>query len=147
MVIALLLLAAATAQPSAEAIRLGQEIARSGTLAALLPLMKDQQTQELLAAHPELGPAEQSKLRATADRVFASGRKRILDGEARAYAANLSLADLRVVAAYYRTGAARRMQAALPKVIAETMHSMQGLDFKADVAADYCKETGRLCAN
>ena len=146
MVGALFLLAAAAAQPSPEAMRLGQQIARSGTLAALLPLIKKQQVEELIGAHPELGPADQAKLRSTGERVFASGRKRVLDGEGRAYAANLSIADLRVVAAYYRTGAARRMQAALPKVIATTMQSMQGLDFKADVIAAYCKDTGKLCA-
>jgi hypothetical protein len=145
MVAALLLLAAAAAQPSPEAMRLGQEIARSGTLAALLPLMKEQQIKELLGAHPELSSADQAKLRITAERIFESGRNRILDGEARAYAANLSLADLRVAAAYYRTAAARRMQAALPKVIATTMQSVQGLDFKADVRAAYCKETAKLC--
>jgi hypothetical protein len=141
----LLVLAAATAQPSSEAVRLGQKIARSGTLAALLPLMKEQQIKELLGAHPELSSADQAKLRVTAERIFASRRNRLLDGEGRAYAANLSVADLRVVAAYYRTGAARRMQAALPKVIATTMESVQGLDFKADVLAAYCKDTGKLC--
>ena len=142
----LLALAAATAQPSPEALRLGREIARSGTLAALLPLMKQQQVGELVAAHPELSAAEQAKLRATAEAVFAKGRDRILDAEGSAYARNLPIADLRAVAAYYRTGAARRMQVALPKVIASTMQSMQGVDFKADVLAAYCKDTGKLCA-
>lgn len=146
MVGLLLLAAAAAAQPSPEALQLGREIARSGTLAALLPLMKQQQVQEIVAAHPELGAGDKDRLRATAERVFVSGRDRVLDAEGRAYASNLSVRDLRVVAAYYRSGAARRMQAALPKVIASTMQSMQGLDFKVDVVAAYCKETGKLCA-
>jgi hypothetical protein len=77
--------------------------------------------------------------------VFIAGRERLLDGEARAYATNLSTDDLRVIAQFHRTAAAKRLQAALPKVIESTMQSMQGLDFKADVAAAYCKETGKLC--
>ena len=145
MVNLLLVAAIATAQPSSEALRLGQEIARSGTLAALLPLMKEQQIKELVAAHPELQPSDQAKLRETAEAVFESGRDRILESEGRAYAANLSVPDLREVAHYYRTGAARRMQAALPKVIFQTMAAMQGVDFKADVLAAYCKHTGKLC--
>lgn len=146
MVVALVLLAVVAAQPSPEALQLGQQIARSGTLASLLPVMKEQQVKELIAAHPELSGAEQAALRDTAEQVFAAGRDRIFDGEARAYAANLSLADLRSIAAYQRSGAARRMQRALPKVIAATMRSMQGLDFKGDVAATFCKQTGKLCS-
>jgi hypothetical protein len=145
MVVLLLFAAAAAAQPSAEALRLGRQVASSGTLAALLPLMKPQQVEELVAAHPELSAADQTRLRATADRVFVAGSERILDAEGRAYASNLSLADLRAVAAYHRTGAARRMQTALPKIIAATMQSMQALDFKRDVIAAYCKDTGKLC--
>jgi hypothetical protein len=38
------------------------------------------------------------------------------------------------------------MQAALPKVIMSTMESMKGADFKTDLQAAYCKETGKLCA-
>jgi hypothetical protein len=142
----ILLLLAAAAQPSPEALRLGQEIAHSGTLAALLPLIKQQQVQEVIAAHPELSAADQARLRATAERVFATGSNRIFESEGRAYAVNLSIGDLRKVAAYYRSGAARHMQAALPKVIMSTMESMKGADFKTDLQAAYCKETGKLCA-
>ena len=141
----LLLLAAAATQPSPEALRLGREIAGSGTLAALLPLMKQQQVGELIAAHPELGSSDQAQLRVTADRVFTSGRDRILDAEGRAYAVNLSLGELRTIAEFYRTTAAKRLRVALPKVIQSTMGAMQGVDFKADVLAAYCKETGKLC--
>ena len=126
-------------------IRLGREVAQSGTLAALLPMMKQQQVEELIFAHKELSVADQARLRATADRVFATRRERILDAEGRAYAANLSVSDLRVVAAYYRTPAARRLQIALPAVIQSTMAAIQGVDFKADVLAAYCKQTGKLC--
>jgi hypothetical protein len=38
------------------------------------------------------------------------------------------------------------MQAALPEVIQSTMESMKGVDFKTDLTAAYCKETGKLCA-
>ena len=146
MVAALLLLAGVAAQPSPEALRLGREIANAGTLATLLPKIEQQQVAELVSAHPELGASDQDRLRATADRVFIAGRERLLDGEARAYANNLSTHDLRVIAQFHRTAAAKRLQATLPKVIESTMAAMQGLNFKADVVAAYCKDTGKLCA-
>ena len=41
MVTILMLAAAAAAQPSPEALRLGRELANYGTLASLLPLLKE----------------------------------------------------------------------------------------------------------
>jgi hypothetical protein len=143
---ALLFLAGVAAQPSPEALRLGREIANAGTLATLLPKIEQQQVGELISAHPELTASDQARLRATADQVFTDGRERLLDGEARAYARNLSVQDLQVIAQFHRTAAAKRLQAVLPKVIESTMAAMQGLNFKADVVAAYCKDTGKLCA-
>jgi hypothetical protein len=141
----LLLFAAAAAQPSPEALRLGRAVAETGTLATLLPLIQQKETGELVSAHPELSPAEQAQLRATADRVYHAARERLMQTEAKAYAAQLSLHDLRAVVAFERSGAGRRHRSALPKVIAATMQQIGSMDFKGDVLAAYCAQTRKLC--
>ena len=146
MLIALLMMAAApTAAPTAESVRLGREIAATGTLGSMLPLMKEQQIGDMLAAHPELSPADQARLKAIAERQFSAGQEKVLNAEGRNFADSLSIDDLRAVAAYQRSAAATRMRAALPKIIAGTMQSMQGLDVKGDVGKAMCAETKKMC--
>jgi hypothetical protein len=146
MVGALLLVAAAVAQPSAEALKLGRQIAETGTLATVLPLVQQKETEELIAAHPELNAAGKARLRATARRVYETGRERLMQAEARAYAQRLSIGDMRTVIAFQSGAAGKRYRAAIPGVIADTMRQIGKMDFKGDVLAAYCKETGRLCA-
>ncbi|MFL6720931.1 MAG: DUF2059 domain-containing protein [Sphingomonas sp.] len=141
----LLVLAAAAAQPSVEALKLGRELAGHGTLAALLPMMKAKEVDDLLAAHKELNAADQERLRKIAGEVFDQGRERIFAAEGQAYAKALSVDDLRAILAFYRTPAADRFQAALPQVIGGTVAAMGKMDFKADGTAAYCKQTGKLC--
>ena len=143
MVIALLLLAAA--QPSPEALRLGRKLAETGTLASLLPLIQQKETEELVADHPELSAAEKAKLRATAQRIYQGGRDRLMQAEAQAYAKRLSIRDLRAAVAFQSSTAGRRTRAAIPGVIGDTMKSVGSMDFKGDVRAAYCKDTGKLC--
>jgi len=143
MVIALLL---AAAQPSAEALRLGNEIAAHGTLAALLPLKQQQDTAELLAEGKTLSAADQAKVRATVQRLYVDAKKRLFSATGRAYAERLSLADLRTIAAFYRTGASKRFQAAVPTAIVATMKAVGEVDLKKDARVAVCKETGKLCA-
>ena len=145
MVIAFLL-AAAAAQPSPEALQLGKALAAHGSLAAMLPMIKAKEVSELVADHQNLTPADQARLRATADQVFERGRDRILTAEGTAYANAMSVDDLRQVLAFYRSAAGARFEAALPGVIAGTAANMGKVDFKADVLAAYCKQTGKLCA-
>jgi hypothetical protein len=144
-VVILLFLAAAAATPSPEALRLGREIAEHGTLATLLPLMQQKETEELVAGHRELSAADQSKLRATAARVYEVGRDKLLQAEGRAWAEQLTLSQMRTVLAYQNSAAGKRYRAATPAVIAATMKSIGQMDFKGDVLATYCKETGKLC--
>ncbi len=141
----LMLLAVAAAQPSPEALRLGRQLAEVGTLSTLLPMMKKSEVEELINDHPELSPNDQAKLRASADRVFEAGRERLLSATGRAYAEHLSIADLRSVLAFQSSAAATRYRSVTPEVIAETIKSVGKLDFKGDVLAAYCKETGKLC--
>src|SRR4029079_15007202 len=93
MVIAFLL--AAAAQPSAEALRLGRQLAETGSLAAVLPLVQEKETEELVAAHPELSAAGKDLLRATAQAVYRQGRDRLMQAEAESYARTLPISDLR----------------------------------------------------
>ena len=144
MVIALLLLAAA--QPSAEALRLGRQLAESGTLATVLPMIEQKETDELVAAHPELSADEKAALKATAKRTYEAGRERLMTAEAQAYAQRLGIADLRAAVAFQTGPAGRRYRAAMPAVIGDTMKLIGTMDFKGDVTAAYCKETGKLCA-
>jgi len=143
MVIALLL---AAAQPSTEALRLGNEIARHGTLAALLPLKEKQDTAELLAEDKSLSVTERAKVQATVKRLYADEAKKLFSATGRAYAERLSLADLRTIAAFYRTGASKRFQAVVPAAIMTTMKAVGEVDLKKDARTDFCKETGKLCA-
>ena len=146
MVSLLLLAAAAAAQPSPEALRLGRQLAERGTLAALLPLVKAKDVEELVSDAKDLGPADKERLRKTADRVFESGRDRLLDATAREYAKRLSIQDLRALVRFYRTPAAARFKAVTPEVIAGTMTSVGEMDFKGNVRKAFCRETGKLCS-
>lgn len=141
----MLLLAAAAAQPSPEALRLSRQLADSGTLATILPMVASKEVEELVGAHPELSATETATLRATAKRVLEAGRERLMDSEARALAERLSLADLRAIAAFQRSPAAARYRAVTPAVIAAMMQSIGQMDFKGDVLKAYCRQTGKLC--
>ena len=138
-----LLIAAAT--PSAEAQQLGRELAGQGTLAALLPLVQAKETEELVASAKDLSDAEKVALRATAERVYRDGRERLLSATGRAYAERLTVDELKALVAFHRSPPAQRQQQVMPAVIAASMQSVGSMDFKKDVAAAFCKETGKLC--
>ncbi|MGJ3629352.1 hypothetical protein AB5I41_25370 [Sphingomonas sp. MMS24-JH45] len=96
MILAAIALAQA-AVPSAEAVALGTRLARAGSIMSLLPLIAKKDTEEMVAAHPELAPEEKQKLRDTAARTFAAGTTRIAAVFGRAYAARLDVAALRAL--------------------------------------------------
>jgi len=143
MVIALLLAAAA---PSAEALALGRQIAEAGTMASFIELVQAKETDELVEAHPELGDSDKVKLRAVARVVYQSGRERLMQASARAYAERLSIADMRDIVGFQKSRAGQSYRGAIPAVIAATVESVGEMDFKGDVTAAYCKQTGKLCA-
>ena len=138
-------LLAAAAQPSAEALRLGRQLAETGTLATVLPLVQHKETEELVAAHPELSAAGKDLLRSTAQAVYRQGRDRLMQAEAESYARTLSISDLRSAVAFQNSPSGKRYRAAIPQVIADTMRQLGRMDFKGDVLAAYCRETGKLC--
>jgi hypothetical protein len=143
--IPLLALALAASTPSPEGLRLGRELAESGTLAALLPMVADKEIGELVAAHPELSEADRAALRATARATYQAGRDRLMDATGRAYAERLSVADLRALVAFNRTRAAAHYRAAMPGAIASAMQAVGQMDFKKDALAAFCRQMGKLC--
>lgn len=143
---ALLFMAVIATQPSTEALRLGREAAQTGELATMLPLLEAKETEELIAAHPELASADKEKLKATADKVYRSGREKLLSATAVAYARHLSIDDLRHLLAFRRSAAGRHYRAAMPAIILESSTAAGKLDFKGDVLAAFCRESGKLCA-
>lgn len=142
MLMALLLMAAA---PSAEAEDLGLRLARLGQLASILPVVELKETDELLDAHPELSASERLKLRMVAHKVAIEGAERLLRAEGRAYAARLSIEDLRALVAFAEGDAARRMREAEPAVTVATMEAMRGFDYKREVMKAFCQETKKAC--
>jgi hypothetical protein len=145
MIIALLLVQAAAAAPSPEAEALGLRLARSGTMAAILPLMAQKETDELVAAHPELTPAEQAKLRDTAKTTFAAGAAKVEAAFSRAYAGKLTVPDLRALVAQAESAPAKRLRAVLPGVMAEALATLGAMDFKGETLAAFCRDTGKAC--
>ncbi|MEQ7874785.1 hypothetical protein ABDK56_12365 [Sphingomonas sp. ASV193] len=143
--LALILAAQSSAQPTAEALALGRDLAEKGTLAAMLPVLEQQETAAMIAAHPELSAADKAALTTTAHQVFTAGRDRLLAADARSYADHLSVADLRVLVAASNTPAAARLRAAMPAIIVQTTSAIGAVDFKGEVAAAFCKSSGKLC--
>lgn len=140
-----LLLAQATPAPAAEAETLGRQLAGTGVLATVLPMMSTQQTEELVAAHPELSDADKATLRAIAADTARTGTEKLLTAEGHAYAAALSVEDLRALVAAAASPAAQHLHAAQPRVIAATMQMAGGFDFKRDTLAAFCAKTRKAC--
>lgn len=144
--LALALLAQTAAPPpSAEAIALGREIAESGMLAGLLPIVARRDIDELIADNPSLTAAEQTRLRAIGDRLFAEGRDRLMASNGRAYAERLTLEQMRAIAAFNRSPAAAALREATPGALVATMQAIGDVDLKQDIRTAFCRETGRLC--
>ena len=143
--VSLFLLAVVTTQPSPEALKLGRQLAESGTLATLLPIMQEKETEDLIKAHPELTVNEKTALRVTSQRVFETGRARLMAAEAQSYAKRMNIGDLRAAAAFQASAAGKRYRAVTPDIIQDVMPAMAGMDFKKDVATAFCRETGKLC--
>lgn len=133
------------AAPTTEAEALGLRLARAGTLATLLPMTARSETEELVKAAPALTPAEQDRLRAIAAETARAGAERIATAMGHAYAERLTLPELRTLVAAAEAPAQRRFRAILPEVMAQAMTTAGGLDFKREVRAAFCRDTGKWC--
>lgn len=138
-------LAQAAAVPTTDATALGARLARSGSIMALLPMVAQKDTEELVAAHPELSADEQQKLRETAKVTFEAGMTRIETAFGTAYAKRFTEAELRELVALAENPAQRKLREVQPAVMAEALGSLGSLDLKADIAAAFCRDTGKLC--
>ena len=143
MILAVLALLATA--PTAEAERLGLEVARTGTLATLLPIMAAKETDELVAGHTELTEGERTDLREVATHVANDGRDRLMRLNGHAYATRLSEAHMRAILAFEASTAGRAYRAAIPGAIVETMQGAGRMDFKKDAITAYCAKTGKAC--
>jgi len=132
--------------PSERAVALGRQVAETGTLGSLLPMIEAKEIDELVAAHPELSSPEQAALRATAHRVARAGVERLFEAEARAYAGAMTEGELRAVVGWQTGPAARALRRAQPAAIAAAVAAMAGTDFKKDALAAFCRNTGKGCA-
>lgn len=145
LLLALALLAAPAADPTPEALALGVRLAETGSIAALLPTIVAKEREELVGEHPDWSDADKAALRTTADAVATTGIRRLMDAIGRAYAEKLSIDDLRALVAFNESPAAQRWRAATPAVMGEALAGSK-FDFKADVRAAFCKQTGKGCA-
>jgi hypothetical protein len=143
MILTTLALLAAT--PTAEAERLGVEVAKTGTLATLLPILAKKEAEEMVTDHAELSDAEKAELRSTAMRVADAKGAVLLQLTGKAYAKRLSEDQMRAVIAFEASAAGRAYRAAIPGAIVETMQGAGQLDFKKDVLAAFCTKTGEAC--
>jgi len=140
----ILLQAASPASPDPRAVALGRQVAETGTLGSLLPMIEAKETDELVAAHPDLS-AEQATLRRVAHRVARAGVERLFEAEARAYAGAMIEAELRAIVEWQTGSAAQALRRAQPAAIAAAVAAMAGADFKKDALAAFCRETGKEC--
>lgn len=141
--------AAATPAPApavtGEAARLAQIVAENGMLATIAPMIAANEAREIAAEHPEWTAADQATFQATASEVATTMRGQIVAAEAAAFAAHLSLDDLRTIAAYSQSPAAANQRAAMPAIMAQTAQVLDKLDHKGTLKAAFCARTGKLC--
>lgn len=138
-------MAAAQAPAEPEAQALGRRLSEAGLVGSLLPMMTAKETDEMVAARPELNAAEQARLRAIAAATARAGTARLMKAEGDAYAARLSVEELKTLVAFHESPAARRQRAVMPQVIAATVRTVGSIDFKGETLAAFCKETGKAC--
>jgi hypothetical protein len=130
---------------SAEAGRLGREVAAGGALETLMPAIAARETEEFISAHSDLSEADRILLRRAGRDVAERSRTKLIDAFGRAYASQLSLPDLRAIAAFNRTAASKHYRAAMPAATFGALAAIGNLDFKADLQREFCARTGRLC--
>ncbi|HEX8300014.1 DUF2059 domain-containing protein [Sphingomonas sp.] len=131
--------------PTPEALALGKRLAETGTLAAVLPMIMAKETEELVAQHPEYSEADKAALRAAAADQGKAGVDRLMTATGRAYAAKLSVEDLRMLVAFNESEAGKRWRAATPGAIVAAMGEVGNLDFKGDARKAFCAKTGKGC--
>ena len=145
MLLAMMMLAAA--EPGAEALALGRELSERGTLAVLLNVAEAKDKADLAAKNPGMSGADKAALDAAVTQAYAAERDRLFDADARSFATNLSVEDLRALVAFSRTKAAESQRSAMPKIITSTVSQVGQIDLAGTARTTYCKgrEAQPLC--
>jgi hypothetical protein len=141
----ILVAAAAAAQPSLEAMELARQVAAHGALAQIAPVQTQNEVEGMIEDHPEFSDAERGRLRAIGKEQAKALIAKAVDAEAASLAAQLTIEDLRALAAFASSPAAEHQRAALPKIIAATMTTLGKVDYAGGVRAAFCAETRKLC--
>ena len=122
-----------------------REIAGASILAVIGPLQTTAEVEQIIGENPDLTEVEADRLRVIGKERADEIGQRALEAEAQALAQALSLADLTAIAVYERSEAAANRRAVTPMVAASVMQGLQGIDYKAEVKARFCEESGKLC--
>jgi len=136
---------AAMAAPTEEAQALGKRLAAAGTLATIAPLLIERDVADLAKEATTLTPTETARLKAIGQAEGRKGIDRLTAAMGAAYAERLSVDELRTLVAQAESPAAAKRRAIEPAVLMAAMQSAGEIDVKKDVAAAFCKETGKLC--
>ena len=134
--------------PSAQAIADARAIAEVGALVTVGDMATAKETEDKLAAHPDLTEAEKATFRAIAGETAAVLRSRAIEAVAQAYLGSLTPAQLAAIAAFTRSDAALAQRAAMPQIMAATMQNLTaggGIDFMGETTKVFCAKTGKLC--
>lgn len=137
--------AATVATPSPEALDLARQVAANGLLATLAPIQAQGEVEELIAENPDLGETERARLRAIGEAKAAELVAGAIEAEAGVMASNLSLEDLRALAAFASSPAARHQREAMPAIIGATLGELGDVDYLGSVREAFCGESGKLC--
>ena len=132
---------------TAEALEWGQKLAARGDFHAVIGAMGQAQTEELVRDTPGLSAAERDRLRQVAQRRLSAMRSRLTRVVGEIYARRFSLEDLKAIVAFFESPAGRAYTGAFPRTLPEIATALQGIDFKREVLADFCRETGKGCSN
>ncbi len=135
----------APAAPSPEAEELGRQVALNGVFANLFPVVGKKEIEELVARHPELNAADKDKLRTIGNGWIDATLAAMAGVMGREYARAMSVDDMKAMIAFARSDAGKHWQAAEPAVITAVIKQLDGKDFKGEVIADFCRQTGKLC--
>lgn len=142
---------AAAAQPSApppepERIELGRRLAAAGDFSAITRALGEAEIERQAHEAPGLSDSEREALRDTGRRVLAAARERLLARLAPIYASRFDVEQLRALVAFFEGPIGRAYTGALPMLLPEIAVTAGEVDLGAEIRAQYCRETGRLCA-
>lgn len=124
---------------------LGLRLARTGPLAAMAPALIEKDLAELAQEDASLTAAQRQRLMEIGKAEGQRGLDRVFAAIGREYAARLSEDDLRQLVAFNESESAKRWRAAEPAVVMGAMQTLGQLDFKKAVAAEFCRDSGKLC--